>query len=447
VGSLMGIALERARLFELVKERRIHEQAALLSLSNQLLSQANMGDLINCLVEEVQELLQAHACALLLPDEKSDSLAFYAASGWQVDPVAAGRRVPADPSSGSGRVMKTQEPLLITDVLSYDPTPWRADWLDTEDFRGHAVVPMVAVGRSIGVLMVDTRVPHQFTEDEVRFMSLMANQAAIAIEKARLHEEEIKRQRLEEEMAVGRQIQFSLLPEACPVVPGWEIATLYQPARLVGGDFYDLFELPGEPGRFGFVIADVADKGVPAALMMALSRTIIRTKAMSRDLSPREVLQRSNQLIIKDSRSKLFITAIYARLDANTGRLQYSIAGHNRPLWLKSETGICEELGGRGIVLGIFEDINLDEREVCVAPGDVLIFYTDGITEAMNHQHQLFGEERLNAVINAHPQADAQQLLDAIIEAVYSFTDNAPQSDDLTLLIIKRKNAFLPGQA
>jgi sigma-B regulation protein RsbU (phosphoserine phosphatase) len=150
VGSLMGIALERARLFELVKERRIHEQAALLSLSNQLLSQANMGDLINCLVEEVQELLQAHACALLLPDEKSDSLAFYAASGWQVDPVAAGRRVPADPSSGSGRVMKTQEPLLITDVLSYDPTPWRADWLDTEDFRGHAVVPMVAVGRSTG---------------------------------------------------------------------------------------------------------------------------------------------------------------------------------------------------------------------------------------------------------------------------------------------------------
>lgn len=439
VGSQIGIALERARLFELVRERRLHEQAALLDLSNQLLSQSNLDDLICCLVEEVQRLLQADGCALLLPDEKSDSLAFYAASGWWVDPVATQRRVPADQRSGSGRVMQTQQPLFIYDVASHDPTPWSADWLETEGFRGHAVVPLIVEGHSIGVLMVDTREPRLLNEDEIRFLCLMANQAAIAIERARLHEAEIKRQRLEEEMAVGRQIQLTLLPEAPPIAPGWEFATFYQPAHLVGGDFYDFFELPDQPGGLGMVIADVADKGVPAALLMALSRSIIRTKAMTPGLNPAVVLERSNQLIMKDSRSKLFLTAFYAQLDTTTGRLRYSIAGHNRPLWLHGATGMVQELGGRGIVLGIFEHIDLDEYEITIALGDLVVFYTDGVTEAMDAEHQLFGEERLEAVITAHPEANAQQLLDAIVAAVHTFTDHAPQSDDLTLFVVKRQ--------
>jgi sigma-B regulation protein RsbU (phosphoserine phosphatase) len=438
VGSQMGITLERARLFDLVQERRVHEQAALLDLSNRLLSQTSMNDLLCCLVEEVQRLLQADACALLLPDETSDSLAFFAATGWRVDPVAAQRRVPADQRSGSGWVMHSQQPLLLTDVQSHDPTPWTADWLRVEGFRGHTVVPLIADGRSVGVLMVDTRQPRRLTEEDVRFLCLMANQAAMAIEKARLHQEEIKRQRLEEEMAVGRQIQLSLLPEACPVVPGWELAALYQPAHLVGGDFYDFFELSNSPNWFGLVIADVADKGVPAALLMALSRSIIRAKAMTADLGPADVLKQANALIMKDSRSRLFLTAFYAMLDTQTGRLCYSIAGHNRPLWLRAESAVCEELAGQGIVLGIFEDIELEEREVKLAPGDLVVFYTDGVTEAMDADQFLFGEDRLRAVVTADPQTTAQQLLQAIVDAVHAFTGNAPQSDDLTLFVIKR---------
>ena len=189
------------------------------------------------------------------------------------------------------------------------------------------------------------------------------------------------------------------------------------------------------------VIADVADKGVPAALLMALSRSIIRTKALTPGFSPSEVLQRANQLIMKDSRSKLFLTAIYAVLDTNTGRLRYSIAGHNRPLWLRAGSDVCEEVTGRGIVLGIFEEIDLEEREIEIAPGDVLVFYTDGITEAMDVNHRLFSEERLMALINAHPEASPQKLLEAIISAVHTFTGPAPQSDDLTLYVVRRKNS------
>jgi sigma-B regulation protein RsbU (phosphoserine phosphatase) len=346
--------------------------------------------------------------------------------------------VPADQRSGSGWVMHSQQPLLLTDVQSHDPTPWTADWLRVEGFRGHTVVPLIADGRSVGVLMVDTRQPRRLNEEDVRFLCLMANQAAMAIEKARLHQEEIKRQRLEEEMAVGRQIQLSLLPEACPVVPGWELAALYQPAHLVGGDFYDFFELSNSPTWFGLVIADVADKGVPAALLMALSRSIIRAKAMTADLGPADVLKQANALIMKDSRSRLFLTAFYAMLDTQTGRLCYSIAGHNRPLWLRAESAVCEELAGQGIVLGIFEDIELEEREVKLAPGDLVVFYTDGVTEAMDADQFLFGEDRLRAVVTADPQTTAQQLLQAIVDAVHAFTGNAPQSDDLTLFVIKR---------
>jgi sigma-B regulation protein RsbU (phosphoserine phosphatase) len=437
VGSQMGIALERARLFDLLQERRIHEQAALLDLSNQLLSRPNLDDLMGYLVEEARRLLQADACALLLPDEEPGYLAFCAASGWHVDPVAARRRLPADERSGAGWAMQTQQPLLVEDIEAGDPASWTSDWLRAEGFRCHAVVPLIAQGRSIGTLVVDTRQPRVLDESELRFLRLMANQAAIAIESARLHQEEIKRQRMEQELTIARQIQLSLLPEACPVAPGWDFATYYQAARLVGGDFYDFFELPGEPGQLGIVIADVADKGVPAALFVALSRTLIRTTALSTP-SPAATLMRANELILKDSQSELFVTAFYAILDTRSGRLVFANAGHNRPLWRQAATGEFRELVARGIVLGTFEDVEQKEHEISVAPGDLLVFYTDGVTEAMDADGHLFGEERLRAALAADPDASAQQALQAVVDAVNAFTGDTPQSDDCTLCVVKR---------
>ncbi len=255
----------------------------------------------------------------------------------------------------------------------------------SEEFRGHAIIPLIADGRSIGALSIDMRVPRLLDEGELRFLRLMANQAALAIEKAYLHREELHRQRLEEELAVARRIQYSLLPEQTPDFPGLEFAAYYHPARLIGGDFYDFFELPGQSPRLGMVIADVADKGVPAALFMALSRSIIRTKAMSGP-NPAKVLTRANRLIAKDTRSGLFVTVFYGILDLKTGRLTFTNAGHNRPLRLETATGQIEELATRGIVLGVFEQVKLEEKEIEVSPGDILVFYTDGVTEAMDGQ-------------------------------------------------------------
>jgi sigma-B regulation protein RsbU (phosphoserine phosphatase) len=437
VGSQMGVALERARLFDLLQERRIQEQAALLDLSNQLLRRLNMDDLLGYLVEEARRMLQADACALLLPAEEPGFLEFRAANGWRNDPVAERRRVPADENSGPGLVMRTQRPLLVGDVEKSDPAPWLPDWLQTEGFRGHAVVPLIVDGRSVGVLVMDTRRPWLPDEDEVRFLRLIANQAAIAIEQARLHQEEVKRQRLEEELAVGQQIQLSLLPKACPVAPGWEFAAFYQAARLVGGDFYDFFELPGEPNRLGMVIADVSDKGVPAALFMALSRTVIRTTALS-GRSPSAALIRANESILNDSWAEMFLSAFYATLDTHSGHLAYANAGHNRPLWRRAATGEWQELAARGIILGMVEEIDLEERQITLTPGDLVVFYTDGVTEASDADGQMFGETRLQEVLATNAEASAQQVCRAVVEAVQAFTGDTPQSDDVTLFVVKR---------
>jgi GAF domain-containing protein len=249
VGRQMGIALDRARLFDMLQDQRIHEQAALLTFSNQLLGRHNLDDLMDYLVQAACVLLDADACALLLPASGGE-MVFRAAHGWRGDPVADGRRVPAV-GSLPVQVMRTQQPVIVPDVLEVDPDLMLPDWLSEEAFRGHAVVPLIANQRTAGVMLLNTREPRPDDDGATRFLQLLANQAAIALETARLHAEERERWRLADQLAVARRIQLTLLPIACPAVPGWEFQAVYQAAQQVGGDFYDFFALPGEPGRWG----------------------------------------------------------------------------------------------------------------------------------------------------------------------------------------------------
>lgn len=441
VGNQMGVALERARLFDALQEERIHEQAALLDLSQQLLSRRDLDDLMAFIVKEVRERLSAEACAVLLTGPDPDYLYFRAATGWRSDPVAAGYRIPADESTGSGRVMRTQQPLLIEDLRAHDPPLWTSEWLEQENFLASAMVPLVAAERSIGALSIDSRVPRRFSEMEVRYLRLMANQAALAIEKERLHDEEVLRERIEEELAVGRKIQMSMLPAEPPRLPGWQFAAYFEAAHQVGGDFYDFFSLPGEPGRWGVVIADVSDKGVPAALFMALSRTTIRNLAL-RGRAPAEVLSWANRYIQEDSQSDMFLSAFYAELNSVTGRLTYANAGHNPPLWWRKADGAVICLTGGCPVLGVLADVDVQISTVDMAVGDVAVLFTDGITEAVDHEYNEFGEARLEATLRAvlaeRPEASAADIRAAIAAEVSRFAGSMVQYDDVTLLIIKR---------
>jgi sigma-B regulation protein RsbU (phosphoserine phosphatase) len=442
VGNQMGVALERARLYDLQLERRVQEQAALLEFSYRTLGQLRLEDLMAYLASAVKELLHADACALVLADEVADELAFTAAVGWRTDPVRAGRKVQADLHSSPGIVMQTLSPHLVED-LQDDPTDSRPpDWMLAEGFRGHAVVPLIVEGIPLGALMMNAREPRLIDDNEMHFLQLMANQAAMAIQNAKLREEELRRKEMEASLSVARTIQHSMLPSSPPQVAGWEIAVHYRAAQQVGGDFFDFFEVGDETRSrdrppLGMVIADVADKGVPAALYMALSRTLIRTTGIG-DRTPAAALKRANELMLKDSQADIFLSAVFAILDPKSGRLRYANAGHNRPLWRHVATTDVETLRAKGIVLGVLEDIELEDRQIIIDPGDLLVFYTDGISEALDGRGDVFGIDRLSDALRRSSGASAQDVLNDIVSHVEAFVGDMPQSDDLTLFVVRR---------
>ena len=245
-----------------------------------------------------------------------------------------------------------------------------------------------------------------------------------------------KQKQLAEDLSVAHRIQLSLLPEFCPDVPGWDLCTEYQAAREVSGDFYDFLEFADASDQLGLVIADVTDKGIPAALFMVMSRTILRATAYG-GVGPAQALMRANNLIAHSSRTDLFLTAFYGVLNTRTGQMAYANAGHNPPIWYQRSTGQCHDLTARGTVLAAFEDVELEERTISLAAGDIVAFYTDGITEAMNAAREEFGSDRLKSVIQTCSGQDASAIIAAIVDAVKAFRGDAPQSDDLTCFVIK----------
>ena len=295
----------------------------------------------------------------------------------------------------------------------------------------------VRAGESVLGVVVLARGASQptFTAGDEKLLLGLASQAGVALERARLHEDETRRQRLDEELNVARRIQLSLLPAHLPHVDGWNFAAAYSAARQVGGDFYDFLDHALPDGRLALAIADVAGKGVPAALMMAYSRALLRAQAMAGH-EPVEILQRTNRLIVQDRQTRPFLTALYADLELKTGRLTYANAGHDSPL-LVSADGRSQMLDAAGVILGAFDDIELEQRELTLAPGDLVVFYTDGVTEARGPVGGFFGDERLIAAATS-TRGNARTILDAIVSSVAAFTAGAEQADDVTIVVAQR---------
>lgn len=281
--------------------------------------------------------------------------------------------------------------------------------------------------------------------DRAGFRSLVARSPEFAlrvmnimsVRMRRLIEDEVRRQRMEEELAIGRRIQLSLLPNACPLVPGYEFAAGYRAAREVGGDLYDFIREPDNPARLHIVIADVTGKGVPAALYMAVSRTLLHTFALEGS-SPAQALYRVNQFIRQDAASPLFLSAFHALLDTDIHCLTYASAGHNPPIWLQHSTGDIELLQSRGIVLGAFDQYVPEEQLCFLQPGDFVVFFTDGITEARNAAGDFIDDEGLEAIVSSRQWSSAEELKSAIISAVEDFSAGTPQADDYTVVVMRR---------
>ncbi|CAI7991423.1 Protein IcfG [Geodia barretti] len=240
---------------------------------------------------------------------------------------------------------------------------------------------------------------------------------------------------LENELDVANKMQQSILPTEFPRFPGFQIHGSMTPARVVGGDFFDVIYLNN--GRIGLAVADVSDKGVPAALFMMASRTLLKSAAMGLK-SPREVLSEVNDLLYDDNDAMMFVTLFYAVYDPTTGEMNYANGGHNAPLVVHVDGTSTVLPGTNGIALGVMPGMNYDETTISIAAGDTVVFYTDGVTEAVNEGDEEFGMERLKQVFTSHPVREADEASQAVFDAVNQFAGNVAQFDDITCLIFRR---------
>jgi sigma-B regulation protein RsbU (phosphoserine phosphatase) len=273
------------------------------------------------------------------------------------------------------------------------------------------------------------------TDDELAFAAALANQAIISLENAWLFEETVEKRRMEEDLAIAAAIQRRLFPKALPTIEGYQIAARSTPTRHVGGDYYDAIEL--DDGRVVVAIADVSGKGTPASLLMSNVQASLRVLAvpaieLARDTS------RINELLYSNTDFNKYATMFYGVLDPATGRLAYVNAGHNPPYVLRA-SGEIETLNVGGLPIGLMSGMGYEEGAAELGPGDLLVLFTDGVSEAVNAADEEFGEAKIEELARTHADAGAEAVLDAIAEAVAVFAQGLPQMDDITMLVVKRQ--------
>ena len=259
----------------------------------------------------------------------------------------------------------------------------------------------------------------------------------LIVERRTAEEKESYRRELERteyEMETARGIQQSFLPESPPRIDGFELAALNLPARQVGGDFYDF--IPVSENEWGIIIADVSGKGVPAALFMALSRTLVRANVAD-NRTAAQAMQKANHLISQEAKMGMFVTLFYAVLNPEKRLLQYVNAGHNPPFVIKKNSGDVILLRANGIAMGVMDEVSLEQKEIELASNDIVVFYTDGITEAINGAGEQFGEKRLIETINQNMDLPVKDLIGRVKDDVFAFAQGQPQHDDFTMVLLK----------
>jgi serine phosphatase RsbU (regulator of sigma subunit)/anti-sigma regulatory factor (Ser/Thr protein kinase) len=326
--------------------------------------------------------------------------------------------------------------IIEVDKLKLDSPTLR----DLQEAGVKLSLPLVSQGELIGLLNLGSRLSEQeYSRDDFRLLQDLATQASPALRVAQLAQrqklEARQRERLEQELRVARIIQETLLPREIPSITGFELAVHWQPAQEVGGDFYDFIQLPED--RLGIIIADVTDKGIPAAMVMATTRSLLRSAAENFE-SPGQVLARANDLLYPDIPAKMFVTCLYLILNSATGHIRFANAGHNLP-YLRTKDGVIEARA-TGMPLGLMQGMDYEENEVTLAPGQRLLLSSDGLVEAHNPNRKIFGFPRVKEIMAE--EHNNSGLIEILLDELEKFTgDDYEQEDDITLLTIEHSSS------
>ena len=410
----------------------VEELSVLNEISTAISSTQPLEEIIDLIVRKCVKHLKVEQGAVMLLNEKDQEKPFRTMIRKQ-DSISNYLPYRLD-AQLTGWMLKNKNPLLIND-LEKDS---RFKFMVSEEFPIHSLlsVPMNVKGKMIGLLSVfNKKTEAGFSKNDQRLLGIIAAQSAQIIENARLYREEQALLHLQEEMRLAYEIQVDLLPKVHPNVPGYQIAGKSIPAKDVGGDYFDFIRI--DENKLVFCVADISGKGIPAAILMANVQASLRGQAKL-DRNCKECVSFTNDILFHNTAPNKFATLFYGILNSITNEITYCNAGHNEP-YLFSADNKLTKLNIGGLVAGIVPSYPFDETSISILPGELLILFSDGITEAMNSNEEEFNEDRLKEVILKNRNETPQNLIEIILKDVQKFSGSAEQMDDMTVVVIKRE--------
>ncbi|MBD3162697.1 MAG: SpoIIE family protein phosphatase [Candidatus Eisenbacteria bacterium] len=421
----VAVALENALLYRGLQREKA-ENEVIYQISSKLNQTLDLPETLDRILELVGEVIPFHAGGIaLVHDTDPVEIEMVSYRGY---PPGAEERFPLKVGQGAiGWVIHHEEPLRIPDVQR-DPR-----YVDARpQTRSELAAPMFAEGRVVGAFNLEHDQEDAYRARHVRLIRSFASHAALSVQRARLHREVLRRQRLLDEVETAREIQKRLLPSQDPVLPGFEASGGATPSLEVGGDSFDLIRINTE--QVGLLVGDVAGKGIPAAFILSSFWAAMRSE-VRHNYEIRRILRNVNRLLWESTRVDQFVTAFYGVLDLSRRRLTYANAGHDPPILLR-EGGAIERLEAGGLLLGVLEDAAYEEAFVEIGPGDLLLLYTDGAVEARGPDGEEFGEERLIETLRLNRARRAPEIRVALEAAILRHCEGKAQ-DDVTLVVVK----------
>ena len=422
----LAVAIENATL-----HRETRWYAGLLATLNEIgketASILDLDQLLHRLADVVKQVIDYEQFGILLVDEDKGELVLRKAVSFG----ARGEKTRIKLTDGlCGAAARTKSPVLVHDVRQ---DPRYVNLLPGT--LSELVVPLVSKDRVVGVFDLQSSELGHFTEEHVSILTPLASQVAAAVENARLYEELVRRdERLHRELDIARRVQHGLFPDECPAGPGWEASAQFLPAEELAGDLYDFYDL-GE-GTFGLAVGDVAGKGIAAALYGAFASGIVRARALERSYRPGALLARVNRTLRRRGVEGLFCTLAYAVFDLRGQRLTIANSGLPYPLHYRAGLGRCEALELPGVPLGAFDGSAYEDKSIPLSPGDVFVFFTDGVTEASRDGEE-YGMARLVEQVERHASSSAARLGSRLVSELDAFLGGAPPADDVTFVVVK----------